>query len=88
MPSPPGPTTSRLFSRGSWPEARRIAEILRLETVGGMLLVGAAVLALIWDVVHFLLSPLLGLVRGSGGDEGNWTMGRDRAARLRTSTTW
>ncbi|GAA2559239.1 Na+/H+ antiporter NhaA [Pseudonocardia hydrocarbonoxydans] len=48
MPSPPGPTTSRLFSRGSWPEARRIAEILRLETVGGMLLVGAAVLALIW----------------------------------------
>ena len=26
-------------------------------------------LALIWDVVHFLLSPLLGLVRGSGGDE-------------------
>jgi Na+:H+ antiporter, NhaA family len=38
----------RLFARGSWPEARRIAEILRMETVGGGLLLGAAVLALLW----------------------------------------
>lgn len=37
-----------LFHRGSWPEARRIAEILRAETVGGALLLGAAVAALIW----------------------------------------
>ena len=40
--------TPRLFSRGSWPEAGRIAEILRLETVGGLLLAGAAVIALAW----------------------------------------
>jgi NhaA family Na+:H+ antiporter len=38
----------RLFSRGSWPEARRIADVLRTETVGGLLLLGAAVIALIW----------------------------------------
>jgi NhaA family Na+:H+ antiporter len=37
-----------LFSRGSWPEARRIANLLRTETVGGLLLLGAAVIALIW----------------------------------------
>jgi NhaA family Na+:H+ antiporter len=37
-----------LFRRGSWAEARRIAEILHRETVGGALLLGAAVLALLW----------------------------------------
>ncbi|HET9517099.1 MAG TPA: Na+/H+ antiporter NhaA [Actinoplanes sp.] len=37
-----------LFRRGSWPEARRIAAILRQETIGGMLLLAAAVAALIW----------------------------------------
>ncbi|BEL07696.1 Na+/H+ antiporter NhaA [Actinoplanes sichuanensis] len=37
-----------LFSRGSWPEARRIADVLRAETVGGLLLLGAMVLALAW----------------------------------------
>ena len=37
-----------LFSRGSWPEARRIAEVLRQETVGGTLLLAATVLALVW----------------------------------------
>jgi NhaA family Na+:H+ antiporter len=37
-----------LFSPGSWPEARRIADVLRTETVGGLLLIGATVLALIW----------------------------------------
>jgi NhaA family Na+:H+ antiporter len=40
--------TPSLFSRGSWPEARRIGDILRTETVGGLLLVGAAVVALVW----------------------------------------
>ncbi|MFP5021746.1 Na+/H+ antiporter NhaA [Pseudonocardia phyllosphaerae] len=38
----------RLFSRGSWPEARRIGDVLRAETVGGALLVGAAALALLF----------------------------------------
>jgi NhaA family Na+:H+ antiporter len=38
----------RLFSRGSWPEARRMAEILRNETVGGALLLAATVAALVW----------------------------------------
>ena len=30
-------TSAPLLSRGSWPEARRIADILRKETVGGIL---------------------------------------------------
>lgn len=37
-----------LFGRGSWPEVGRIAEILRAETVGGVLLLVGAVLALVW----------------------------------------
>ena len=41
------PTRSRLFGRGSWPEASRIADILRQETIGGLLLLGAAVIALV-----------------------------------------
>jgi len=45
-PGSPGP--ARLFGRGSWPEASRIAKILRRETVGGALLLGATVIALIW----------------------------------------
>ena len=44
VPSPPTP----LFSRGSWPEASRIAAVLRRETVGGALLLAAAVVALVW----------------------------------------
>lgn len=38
----------RLFSRGSWPETARIAEVLRKETIGGGLLLLAAVAALVW----------------------------------------
>ncbi|WP_214414440.1 Na+/H+ antiporter NhaA [Sphaerisporangium fuscum] len=38
----------RLFSRASWPEAGRVAEILRSETIGGVLLLAAAVLAMVW----------------------------------------
>jgi NhaA family Na+:H+ antiporter len=47
---PPSPTPPRLtvFARGSYAEALRIGEILRKETVGGALLVAAAVAALIW----------------------------------------
>ncbi len=37
-----------LLSRGSWPEAGRVAEILRKETVGGALLLAASVVALVW----------------------------------------
>jgi NhaA family Na+:H+ antiporter len=48
VPPPAQPTRALLFGRGSWPEASRIADILRTETVGGLLLVGAAVVALIW----------------------------------------
>ncbi|WP_225499134.1 Na+/H+ antiporter NhaA [Arthrobacter sp. M4] len=38
----------RLFSRATYPEYRRIAAILRAETVGGALLLAAAAAALIW----------------------------------------
>ncbi|AGZ38972.1 Na+/H+ antiporter NhaA [Actinoplanes friuliensis] len=37
-----------LFGRGTWPEARRIAELLRAETVGGVLLLVAALAGLAW----------------------------------------
>jgi len=56
-PQPPGPKTPgpkqpaprpALFSRGSYAESLRIGEILRKETVGGALLVAAAVVALVW----------------------------------------
>ena len=42
------PTGLRLLTRGSWPEAKRFSEILRRETVGGMLLLAAAGAALVW----------------------------------------
>ncbi|MET0887304.1 MAG: Na+/H+ antiporter NhaA [Mycetocola sp.] len=45
-PSPkPSP---RILGRGSYSEALRIGDILRKETVGGLLLVAAAAIALIW----------------------------------------
>jgi NhaA family Na+:H+ antiporter len=37
-----------VFGRGTWPEARRIADILRKETIGGALLLAGAVTALVW----------------------------------------
>jgi NhaA family Na+:H+ antiporter len=46
--SPPKRSTPALFGRGSWFEASRIGDILRAETVGGLLLVAAALVALIW----------------------------------------
>ncbi|MFJ5693787.1 Na+/H+ antiporter NhaA [Arthrobacter sp. NPDC093125] len=45
---PPAPPRLTIFGRGSYAEALRIGEILRKETVGGALLVIAAVVALIW----------------------------------------
>ncbi|MDN5790294.1 MAG: Na+/H+ antiporter NhaA [Micrococcales bacterium] len=44
--SPSGPDP--LLSRGSWHEARFVAQALRTETVGGAVLLVAAVAALIW----------------------------------------
>lgn len=46
----PNPSRVRraLFSRGSWAETSRVSDILRQETVGGALLLIAAVAALIW----------------------------------------
>ncbi|WP_188186899.1 Na+/H+ antiporter NhaA [Nonomuraea sp. SYSU D8015] len=45
-----GPASSapRLFGRRSWAEARRIADILRKETIGGALLLVGAALAMAW----------------------------------------
>jgi NhaA family Na+:H+ antiporter len=37
-----------LLARGSWAETKRFAEILRKETVGGLLLLFAASVALVW----------------------------------------
>lgn len=42
------PVSRRLLTRGSWPEANRLTEILRRETVGGVLLLIAAGAALVW----------------------------------------
>jgi NhaA family Na+:H+ antiporter len=59
-----------LFGRGSWVEVSRIGDILRTETVGGALLVGAAVIALVWanspwaqtyiDVTNLRVGPSAG----------------------------
>ncbi|WP_051264962.1 Na+/H+ antiporter NhaA [Nakamurella lactea] len=52
QPEPVRPARRRtgrtLFGRGSWPEASRIAGLLRQETVGGALLLVATAVALIW----------------------------------------
>ncbi len=48
MNTPIDRSEHRLFGRGTWPEARRVGDILRTETVGGALLLGAAILALAW----------------------------------------
>lgn len=45
---PPDRTRSTIFGRGSYAESLRIGEILRKETVGGALLVAAALIALVW----------------------------------------
>jgi NhaA family Na+:H+ antiporter len=42
------PPRSLLLTRGSWSETARISAILREETVGGALLLGATVIALVW----------------------------------------
>jgi NhaA family Na+:H+ antiporter len=42
------PTPPPLFGRGTLAEARRVADVLRRETVGGALLLAAAVVAMVW----------------------------------------
>ncbi|BAS09278.1 na(+)/H(+) antiporter NhaA [Arthrobacter sp. Hiyo4] len=46
--NPAAPPRPSVLGRGSYGEVLRIGEILRKETVGGILLVAAAVIALIW----------------------------------------
>jgi Na+:H+ antiporter, NhaA family len=46
--APPARSTPSLLARRSWPEVRRIGDILRAETVGGILLVVAAAVGLVW----------------------------------------
>lgn len=44
----PARSTPSLFARRSWPEVRRIGDILRAEAVGEVLLVAAAAVGLVW----------------------------------------
>ena len=41
-------TSLKLFTRGSWLETSRTAEILRAESTGGLLVIIAAIIALVW----------------------------------------
>jgi len=45
---PPGAGRVRLFARGSFLESSRTANILRAETTGGLLLITAAAIAIVW----------------------------------------
>lgn len=47
MPGTPRLTPS-VLGRGTWAEARRVAEVLRKETVGGILLLAGTLIALFW----------------------------------------
>ena len=42
------PPTRRLLGRGSYLESLRVGEILRKETTGGLILMAAAVVAIVW----------------------------------------
>ena len=44
----PPPRRPRLFARGSFLESSRVAEVLRAETTGGLLLLGGTLIALVW----------------------------------------
>jgi Na+:H+ antiporter, NhaA family len=61
-PSEASVAPTRLFARGSWGEVRRISDILRAETVGGVLLLGAALAALV-----LANSPWAGAYQGISG---------------------
>jgi NhaA family Na+:H+ antiporter len=42
------PSSRRLFSRSTWTDAQYVASLLRSETLGGLLMLAAAVFALVW----------------------------------------
>jgi len=48
MTAPQPARRQRLFQRGSFLESSRVADVLRAETTGGLLLIAAATLALVW----------------------------------------
>lgn len=48
MPNPAARRRPRILTRGTYPEYRRVTEILRKETVGGALLLIATAAALVW----------------------------------------
>lgn len=43
----------RLFARGSFLESSRVADILRAETTGGLLLIAGALIAIVWSNTPF-----------------------------------
>jgi NhaA family Na+:H+ antiporter len=45
--SAPG-SSPRILGRGSWAEVRRLADVLRKETIGGALLLAGTLIALVW----------------------------------------
>lgn len=49
----PADRQPRLFSRGSFLESSRVAEVLRAETTGGLLLIVGAAIAIIWANTAF-----------------------------------
>ncbi|MFZ0140691.1 MAG: Na+/H+ antiporter NhaA [Aeromicrobium sp.] len=65
----------RLFARGSWPETSRIAELLRQETLGGVLLIGAALLALVAANVGDLYAEVRDTVVGPSALHLDLTLG-------------
>ncbi|GAA4606110.1 NhaA family Na+:H+ antiporter [Actinoplanes octamycinicus] len=67
MRDAPG-STPPVLGLGSWAEARRIADVLRKETVGGMLLLAGALAALVWANSPWsgLYHRLTGVIVGPG----------------------
>lgn len=57
--TPSSGSDKSLFSRPSYKESVRIGDILRKETVGGMVLIAGALLALIWANTPLRESPTL-----------------------------
>ncbi|CAN5242233.1 Na+/H+ antiporter NhaA [soil metagenome] len=64
-----------MFGRGSWPEVSRINDILRRETVGGVLLIVAAVAALVFANIGTGYATLRDTVIGPEALHLNLTLG-------------
>ncbi len=67
---------SRLFGRGSWPEVSRIADILRQETLGGVLLLIATAVAIIFANVGDGYADLRNTAFGPDSLHLNLTLGQ------------